>query len=222
MLFRCVESEETFGYCQLSLTRRLTMARSLMVPVIFVASMALFGATGNAQNIGIAIEYYHGGLDHYFITASASEINELDGGVHAGWQRTGASFTVSASSASPVCRFYIPAGLGDSHFYSASPAECQEVHSRFPAFILETSAAFHIELPDPITGSCPRPTPETIWIPVYRLWNQRADSNHRYTTAFDGRNNMISRGWLSEGYGPTGTAMCTPTKNDSCAGCWDY
>ena len=35
----------------------------------------------------------------------------------------------------------------------------------------------HAALPDPATGACPAGT-----VPVYRLWNQRADSNHRYTT----------------------------------------
>ena len=36
-----------------------------------------------------AIEYYNASLDHYFVTSFANEIADLDGGVFAGWQRTG-------------------------------------------------------------------------------------------------------------------------------------
>jgi hypothetical protein len=62
-------------------------------------------------------------------------------------------------------------------------------------------------------GACPsEPAPlpgQTI--PVYRLWNQRADSNHRYTTDATVRAQMIARGYVSEGYGPLGVAMCAPS-----------
>ncbi len=35
---------------------------------------------------------------------------------------------------------------------------------------------FHIILPDRSTGACPVGT-----MPVYRVWDNRADTNHRYT-----------------------------------------
>ena len=44
---------------------------------------------------------------------------------------------------------------------------------------------------------------------MYRLWNQRADSNHRYTADRAQRDAMIARGYAAEGYGPLGVAMCT-------------
>ena len=44
--------------------------------------------------------------------------------------------------------------------------------------------------------------------PVFRLWNGRADTNHRYTTRLDLRATMIDHGWISEGYGPLGVAFC--------------
>ena len=77
-----------------------------------------------------AVEYYNQALDHYFVTASTDEIAKLDAGVFVGWQRTGLNFDVfdpatPHTGASPVCRFYgSPAAGLDSHFYSASPAEC--------------------------------------------------------------------------------------------------
>ena len=80
-----------------------------------------------------AIEYHHAGLDHYFISSLQQEIDTLDSGRIAGWARTGQSFRVYPSQASggsgvnPVCRFYIPPAHGNSHFFSASPAECNVV-----------------------------------------------------------------------------------------------
>jgi hypothetical protein len=56
-----------------------------------------------------------------------------------------------------------------------------------------------------MTGACPMGT-----IPVYRLWNQRADSNHRYTTDAAIKAQMIANGYVAEGYGPDSVIMCAP------------
>ena len=40
-----------------------------------------------------SVEFYHQGLDHYFIAASAEDIMALDTGAIQGWTRTGDSFT---------------------------------------------------------------------------------------------------------------------------------
>ena len=48
-------------------------------------------------------------------------------------------------------------------------------------------------------------------VPIYRLWNQRADSNHRLTPWPEIRAELIAQGWVSEGYGPMGVAFCAPT-----------
>lgn len=160
---------------------------------------------GNASAPQV-VEYYHAGFDHYFITASAAEIADLDGGAHAGWSRTGnafASLLPGASGANPVCRLYIPPALGDSHFYSASPSECAETAARFPTFVVESSNVFSIALPHAVTGACPAGT-----VPVYRVWNNRADSNHRYVTSRDLRDQLVYRGYIAEGYGPDAVIMC--------------
>jgi hypothetical protein len=47
-------------------------------------------------------------------------------------------------------------------------------------------------------------------MPVYRTWNQRADSNHRYTAVREIRDGMVARGYVAEGYGPDAVAMCAP------------
>jgi hypothetical protein len=189
-----------------------------------VATGTLDGATP-VVSVVIAIEYYHAALNHYFVSASASDIDALDSGRTAGWQRTGLAFPVSGSPEGfslqytpwdyggevympmlPVCRFYLPPQNGDSHFLSASAGECAEVRARFPAFVLETSAAFYALLPDLVSGQCL----SQYMAPVYRLWNARADTNHRYTSSVVVRDAMVAQGYVSEGYGPSGVAFCVP------------
>jgi len=185
-----------------------------------------------AQSGGVAIEYYNAELDHYFVTASAPDIDAIDSGRLHGWMPTGETFEVAGGRDiyyqpdprgpnstildQPVCRFYIPPSEGDSHFLSASHEECDNTKARFPDFVLESNAVFYVRLPDPNTGACPLSSYGTVpantpilvpWRPVYRLWNQRADSGHRFTTSFAVRDDMIRHGYVPEGYG-TGVAFC--------------
>ena len=164
-----------------------------------------------------AIEYHHAGLDHYFISSLQQEIDTLDTGRISGWARTGQSFKVFPSQASggagvnPVCRFYIPPAHGNSHFFSASPAECNLVVQKtatdpnFSGYVFESPNVFYEALPDTTTGGCPGGT-----APVYRLWNQRIDSNHRYTGAATVKAQMVAAGYVAEGYGPDAVIMCAP------------
>ena len=173
-------------------------------------------------------EFYNSKLRHYFITADSAEKQVLDSGVYPDWARTGESFKAYAvgsdtgfpanRSISAACRYYSPAliwydagpagaivGNGyDSHFFSADAGECVSVGLKWPVeWSLETENAFQIVVPDPKTGACHFGT-----IPVYRLWNQRVDSNHRYTTSTSIRTQMLAAGYVSEGYGPDGVVMC--------------
>ncbi len=155
------------------------------------------------------VEFYHAARDHYFMSAAPAEIDDLDRGVHSGWTRTGFAFNARAAVAaafSPVCRFYLPPANGDSHFYSASPAECAQVRATFPSFTFESPAVFYTGLPDPVSGVCAAGT-----IAVYRVWNARVDSNHRYMTSATLRQQMQAAGWIAEGYGPDQTIMCAPS-----------
>jgi len=45
-------------------------------------------------------------------------------------------------------------------------------------------------------------------VPVYRVWNARTDSNHRYTTSIATRDQMVARGYIAEGYGPDNVTLC--------------
>jgi hypothetical protein len=184
--------------------RHLALAAILLVGIDFPARAAIVSA----------IEYYEPALDHYFVTSIPAEIAALDGGQFPGWVRTGLSFNVFAAgsaviASSPVCRFYGSPSAGlDSHFYSASILECQEVEQRFPGiWLLESDDVFEVFLPNLTTGQCPAGS-----IPIYRAWNNRADSNHRYTTDLSVLQAMLAKGYIAEGYGPgpAPTAMCSP------------
>jgi hypothetical protein len=158
-------------------------------------------------------------LDHYFITASAPDIDALDAGRIAGWQRTGLTFLVEGTAIvelgvlQPVCRFYIPPFEGDSHFFSAFPGECSQLGAKHPEYVRESDAAFYVALPDPATGAC-----NAGLLPVFRLWNQRIDSNHRYTTNVFIRGLMLQRGYVSEGYGADGVAFCAESGSQGLPG----
>ena len=154
------------------------------------------------------IEYYAPSLDHYFMAAeSQGDIAALDSGAIPGWLRTGQTFRAFSgptAGATPICRFYIPPQYGDSHFFPASPEECAQVQTRFPFFELETPNAFYVYRPD-ATGVCAQGT-----MPLYRVWDGRPDTNHRYMTDLAVRSQMIARGWIPEGSG-IGIVACVPS-----------
>src|ERR1022692_1117583 len=172
-----------------------------------LALWMLLMAMAGAQSVDV-IEYCNASQDHYFITSLPVEINALDAGQYLGWTRTGlvfGAFPQPFGAASPVCRFYIPPGYGDSHFYSASASECAIAQARYPFFVDESPNVMYIDLPDATTGACPSGD-----IPVYRMWDARVDTNHRYTTDPAVRAQMVAKGWVAEGYGPDQVIMCAP------------
>jgi len=158
--------------------------------------------------VALAIEFYNASLDHYFLSHIANEIAILDAGVQIqGWTRTGQSFNVYAAAGaatSPVCRFYIPPEKGNSHFYGRGTAECTATGQNNPTFINEDPQFFHVVLPS--GGTCPAAT-----IPVYRVFSNRVDANHRYMIDRTLRDQMANdRHWLIEGDGPDFVVMCVP------------
>ena len=89
------------------------------------------GGGGGGGSKVLAVEYYHAGFDHYFITAIADEITKLDNGTFVGWARTGLSFNVYAAAGAPassaiVYRFFSTSfAPKSSHFYTANFPEYQ-------------------------------------------------------------------------------------------------
>lgn len=173
-----------------------------------VGAKADIGAyeSGNTPVL-LVVEYYNASLDHYFITYVPGEIATLDAGVAIkGWVRTGYTFTAyrtPQAGTSPVCRFYIPPASGDSHFFGRGTVECDATGQRNPTFVLEDPTFMHMFLP--VAGTCPAGTR-----PIYRVFSNRPDANHRYMTESGVRDAMVARGWLAEGDGPALVVMCAP------------
>ena len=167
-----------------------------------------FEVKAEAGAVVPAIEYRHAAFDHYFVTSIADEIAKLDNGTFVGWARTGESFNVYASAqpgTSDVCRFFSTAfGAKSSHFYTPDAAECAKVKQN-PDWLFE-AAVFAARTPDG-SGLCP-----AGFAHVYRLYNngQGGAPNHRYTTNVSTRGQMITQGWIPEGYGAPGVVMCAP------------
>ncbi len=141
--------------------------------------------------------FYHLGIQHYFITASAAQRDFLlqnnlgwiivDDGFKA-WPADGPA----PVAAKPVCRLYSP--VANTHFFSADAAVCDSLKQQTGTWIDE-GIAFRALVPT--AGTCPSGT-----LPVWRLYNNRfaqLDSNHRYVTSQDTYRHMIANGWIGEG-----------------------
>jgi hypothetical protein len=164
-------------------------------------------------------EYYHAGMEHYLLTANAVEFDALDSGTVPGWKPTGKAFFAyqgkpAESGFVPVCRFLLLYPSGYSHFLSSFVDECAGLEAS-EAAILETRAAFYMAASE--GTSCPDARivyangSESIGstgVPIYRLWNGKAEANHRYVFDRAERDAMVARGWVSEGAGSEGVAMC--------------
>jgi hypothetical protein len=163
-------------------------------------------ASASAGTVTV-VEYHNAALGHYFITWIPDEIAKLDAAtVIKGWARTGRTFktyTTARSGTSPVCRFYIPPAAGNSHFFGRGPAECNATAANHPDFVVEDSAFMQMYLP--VAGTCGANT-----VAIYRVYNNRPDINHRYTTDQATRDQMVARGWLAEGDGDDRVVMCAP------------
>ncbi|MEP7328331.1 MAG: hypothetical protein ABI777_03905 [Betaproteobacteria bacterium] len=154
------------------------------------------------------VEYFHAAFGHYFITYLTDEIAKLDNGTFVGWARTGKQFkawTAAGTDLSPVCRFFTTAfAPKSSHFYTPFAPECSVVKAN-AVWSYEGEVFFTQQAS--VTGVCP---PNTL--PVYRMYNngQSGAPNHRYTTDFNVRAQMLAQGWIPEGAGTIGVIMCSP------------
>jgi hypothetical protein len=180
-----------------------------------VAIVSLATPVAHAQEAAV-VEWYHGGLNHYFVTSSLTEETAiLNGDVGPGWSRTGRAFVASGSAGSakaPVCRFFGTAAIGsngqrigpNSHFYTADAGECQYVITGWPqlgrdglmhpAWQLETPNAFYVHSLSGVGFAAGL-------IPVTRFYNNGlgGNPNHRYTVDNDVVAQMRGQDWKQEG-----------------------
>jgi serine protease len=147
----------------------------------------------------LVYEFYNEDLKHYFRTGAKSEAAGINrGAAGAGWYDTGDYFygwSGPTDGAVPVCRFYGTPGKGpNSHFYTASAAECALVKTD-PGWTYE-GTGFYAKLPL-AGGTCPTDT-----VPIYRAYNNRwkqNDSNHRFTPDKAAYDALVAKGWAGEG-----------------------
>ena len=96
--------------------RFVTVLRGIpVVALTFAATLA------RAETV---VEYYHPGLDHYFMTPLAAEIGDLDSGRIRGWNRTG---VVCEGVASPAAGTVAPPG------WNRVPSKWSDRGPRMPA-----------------------------------------------------------------------------------------
>jgi hypothetical protein len=94
--------------------------------------------------------------------------------------------------------FYNAANLAELFYLQVGP-----IHA---AWVEESSDVFEVFAVD-ANGACPAGS-----APVYRLWNQRVDSNHRYTTDTAIKAQMVAKGYVAEGYGADAVDFCGVTE----------
>lgn len=145
------------------------------------------------------------GSQQYFMTPIKAEIEALDSGAFGGWQRTGDTFRAysrPASGREAVCRYF--SSKLDSHFYSASPKECEQVAASHPDVWGTPEATELFYVPTSATGNC-----AAGLTPVYRVYDP-SHTNHRHTAVKAKRDSAVAAGWVSEGSGNDGVVMCAP------------
>lgn len=158
-----------------------------------------------------AIEYFHAGFGHYFVTADAHEIARLDEDPAHPWTRTGHAFNVWNDDASlvPACRFWSDQTFApkSSHVYTPYAAECEKLKAD-PSWRFERNA-FALRLPE---GSAGARTCASDSRPLYRAYNKGLGGapNHRYTADPQVLDAMIAAGWAMEGEAATRVFACVP------------
>jgi len=153
-------------------------------------------------------ELYNSRLNHFYVTADASEVQSiLAGNAGGGWSLTGQGFKAWTTippaafmTAVPVCRFELaPRGRPWSTFYTAFASDCTMLKAG--RGWMYTGIPWYIQ-PVDSQLACP-----FGYIGVNRAYNQgagRNDSNHRFSTSDSTMHDMERAGWVYEA-----TVMCS-------------
>lgn len=196
----------------LSLTGRIALsATNLISQSCGVVSNALpVDLLPSGNKVGVALtEYYHAGLDYYFLTGDNNNKAILDG--LADWRRSGSEirlYAVPTVDTVPLERHFFArvakAGTRGSHFFTASSSDQALMTSVNP-----TNAAVDAKpylegieghaVPKLANGNCP-----TGSSPIYRAFKGPPryvdDGNHRFSATLSQHQDMVNRlGWTDEG-----------------------
>jgi len=187
------------GYLTLNQTGKYRIAPSSALPLQTGAYTLTLAAAPPT-----VVEYYNPDLDNYFITADPVEQSSVDSGAVGRWQRTGTTF--QAGGTNQVCRFYGSPVGPNSHFYTVDPQECAQLRSIYdPAVKSWKFESFDFSIGPVVNGGC-----AVGAVAIYRAYNngftRGVDSNHRITPNLADIQQVVSRGWTSEGIVMCGSA----------------
>lgn len=153
-------------------------------------------------------EYYHAGLDYYFLTGRSGDKAVLD--TVPAWTRTGRSIKLFAAptvDTVPLERhFFAKVAKGESrgsHFFTSISAEQTLLAGLNPTNqpldakpFLESIEGYAV--PKTAAGTCPAGTS-----PIYRAFKGLPtfvdDGNHRFSTTLAQHQDMVRLGWTDEG-----------------------
>ncbi len=160
-------------------------------------------------NAGVTLtEYYHAGLDYYFLTGRSGDKAVLD--AVPAWTRTGRSIKLFATptvDTVPLERhFFAKVAKGasrGSHFFTSISSEQTLLTSINPTNLaldakpyLESIEGYAV--PKTVAGACPSGTS-----PIYRAFKGPPtfvdDGNHRFSTTLAQHQDMVRLGWTDEG-----------------------
>ena len=154
-------------------------------------------------------EYYHGGLDYYFLTGRDADKAALD--AVAAFARTGREIKVFRNAnvdTLPLERHFFAkiarGGSRGSHFFTVQPDDQIALTALNPTNAQLDAKPFlegveGYAIPKSATGSCPTNT-----IPIYRAFKGIPryvdDGNHRFSASLAQHQDMINRlGWTDDG-----------------------
>lgn len=190
----------------------------LAVPAFTPASLPPPKADGTVVEYVNTLDFPGAPGGHYFYTADPAEQAGIDAGGAGRFVRTGRSF--ASGGFVPVCRFYGSMSPGpNSHFFTASEIECIGLKAMqltpTPATVQQWNyegPGFYSVVPVPDAQGQMQCMAGTE--PVYRAYNNAYptsggknswDSNHRYSTQSADIDEMVAKGWRSEG-----VVLCAP------------
>lgn len=155
---------------------------------------------------------------HYFYASDPAEQATVDAGGAGKFVRTGRTF--ASGGFVPVCRFYGSMSPGpNSHFFTASASECDGLKAAQVTPTPTSTQQWNFEgngfySVTPVADAQGQMRCMAGTQPVYRAYNNAYpksggknpwDSNHRYSTLSADIDEMISKGWASEGI-----VLCAP------------
>lgn len=191
---------------------------SLEVPEFYPVSLPPPKADGTVVEYVNTADFPNAPGGHYFYSSDPAEQAAVDAGRAGQFVRTGRSF--ASGGFVPVCRFYGSMSPGpNSHFFTASESECAGLRSLQVTPVPNTTQQWNFEGSGfysvvPVQGAQGQMQCMTGTVPVHRAYNNAYpknggknpwDSNHRYSTQSTDIDEMVSKGWASEG-----VVFCAP------------